>query len=86
MAPSRPAPPARGRSSTSRADGSHTIRNLGDEPASAYVVYAGGAPAMEAFAREAAALAGSGPPAVADVLAAAERHGIEMTRPVPGLS
>jgi hypothetical protein len=41
---------------------------------------------MEAFAREAAALARSGPPAPADVLAVAERHGIEMTRPVPDRS
>ncbi len=61
----------------------HTIRNEGPGPASAYVVFADGAPAMEAFVREAARLSQQGAPAVADVLAAAERHGVEMTRPIP---
>ena len=37
---------------------------------------------MEAFARAAAALAARGRQAMADVIAIAEAHGIEMTRPL----
>jgi mannose-6-phosphate isomerase-like protein (cupin superfamily) len=61
----------------------HTVRNESAEPATAYVVYAPGEP-MERFVRAAAELAAAGPPAIADVFALAERHGIEMTRPIPG--
>lgn len=59
----------------------HTIRNESGEEALAYVVFAPGAP-MERFVRAAAAL--PTPPRVEDVLALAERHGIEMTGPIPG--
>ena len=59
----------------------HTVRNEADAPARAYVVYSPGAP-MEGFVRAAAALAADGPPALAAVLAVAERHGVEMTRPL----
>jgi mannose-6-phosphate isomerase-like protein (cupin superfamily) len=56
----------------------HTVRNESGEEATAYVVFAPGAP-MERFIRAAAALAADGPPAM-DALAA--RHGVEMTRPL----
>ncbi len=59
----------------------HTVRNESGEPASAYVVFAPGAP-MERFFRAATALAADGPPAVDDLLAVAARHGVEMTRPL----
>ena len=57
------------------------MRNEAGEPARAYVVYSPGPP-MEGFVRAAAALAADGPPAMADVLAVAERHGVEITRPL----
>ena len=60
----------------------HTIRNESDADALAYVVFTPGT-AMEGFVRAAARLAGDGPPAAADVLALAERHGIRMAGPVP---
>jgi len=60
----------------------HTIRNESNEPATAFVVFSGDAAPMEAFARSAAALADEGPPQVTAVIAAATRHGIEMTRPL----
>jgi hypothetical protein len=60
----------------------HTIRNEFDADALAYVVFAPGT-AMEGFVRAAARLGGDGPPAAADVLALAERHGIRMAGPVP---
>ena len=60
----------------------HTIRNESDAEALAYVVFTPGT-AMEGFVRSAARLAADGPPAAADVLALAERHGIRMAGPVP---
>jgi mannose-6-phosphate isomerase-like protein (cupin superfamily) len=50
----------------------HTVRNESDEDATAYVVFAPGAP-MERFFRAAAALESGD-----DILALATRHGIEM--------
>lgn len=38
---------------------------------------------MEQFSRAAAALAANGEPAMDDVLAIAERHGIELLGPIP---
>ena len=57
----------------------HTIRNESQEPATAISVHAPGA-AMEQFARAAAAMEH---PDMAAVLELAERHGIEMTGPIP---
>jgi mannose-6-phosphate isomerase-like protein (cupin superfamily) len=51
----------------------HTVRNESGEEATAYVVFAPGAP-MERFIRAAAALEPGG-----DVAALAERHGIRMS-------
>jgi len=59
----------------------HTVRNESGAEAEAYVVFAPGGP-MERFVRAAAALAADGPPAIADVLALAGRHGVEITRPL----
>lgn len=59
----------------------HTVRNESGEDATAYVVFAPGAP-MERFFRAAAALAADGPPTMDDVLALAARHGVEITRPL----
>ncbi len=59
----------------------HTVRNESGDEARAFVVLTPGGP-MEGFAREAAALAAQGRPAMEDVLALAARHGIEMTRPL----
>ena len=56
----------------------HTVRNESDTEAVAYVVYAPGT-LMEGFARAAA----DGPPSFEEVMALAERHGIEITGPVP---
>jgi mannose-6-phosphate isomerase-like protein (cupin superfamily) len=50
----------------------HTVRNESDEEATAYVVFAPGAP-MERFMRAAAALESGD-----DIVALAARHGIEM--------
>jgi oxalate decarboxylase/phosphoglucose isomerase-like protein (cupin superfamily) len=63
----------------------HTIRNESDSAAEANVTFVPGE-ALEHFARAAAASAADGPPRIEDVLALAERHGIEMTRPVPAAS
>ncbi len=59
----------------------HTVRNESGDEARAFVVLAPGGP-REGFAREAAALAAQGRPAMEDVLALAARHGIEVTRPL----
>jgi oxalate decarboxylase/phosphoglucose isomerase-like protein (cupin superfamily) len=55
----------------------HTVRNESREDASAYVVFTPGTE-MEQFLNAANRLAGAGPPEFADVLALAQRHGIEM--------
>jgi len=60
----------------------HTIRNESDADAVALMVHAPGPP-MENFSRAAAALAAEGEPAIEDVLALAERCGIEMLGPIP---
>jgi mannose-6-phosphate isomerase-like protein (cupin superfamily) len=60
----------------------HTVRNESRGDAAGFVVFAPGA-AIERFVRAAGALAAAGPPAMADVLALAERHGVEMGAPVP---
>jgi mannose-6-phosphate isomerase-like protein (cupin superfamily) len=60
----------------------HTIRNESEWRATAFVVYTPGAP-MERFIRSAGALAADGPPRPEDVIAVAERNGIEFTGPVP---
>jgi oxalate decarboxylase/phosphoglucose isomerase-like protein (cupin superfamily) len=60
----------------------HTIRNESEDEALAYVVFSPGG-AMERFTRAADELATAGSPRPADVLALAERHGIEMTRATP---
>ncbi len=49
----------------------------------AHVVFSPGAE-MEQFVRSASALAAGGEPGFEDVLALAERHGIEMAGPLPG--
>jgi mannose-6-phosphate isomerase-like protein (cupin superfamily) len=61
----------------------HTIRNESDADAVAFVVHAPGE-MFEGFTRAAAALARDGEPAMADVLAVAAQHGIELPGPVPG--
>lgn len=60
----------------------HTIRNESAAEAAAYVVFTPG-DAMERFFRAAGALAQDGEPQLEDVLALAERHGVEFTGPVP---
>ena len=60
----------------------HTVRNESDADALAYVVFAPGAE-IEQFFRAAAGLAAHGQPSIEDVLALAQRHGIEMTGPAP---
>ncbi|MEV0354944.1 cupin domain-containing protein [Nocardia sp. NPDC050697] len=60
----------------------HTIRNETDSDAVAFVVHTPGA-TMENFSRAAAALAADGPPAMEQVLALAQRHGIELLGPIP---
>jgi mannose-6-phosphate isomerase-like protein (cupin superfamily) len=62
----------------------HTNRNESEEEAQAYVVFAPGA-GMEGFARAAGALATGGPPRMEEILAVAECHGVEMTRPLGAL-
>ena len=57
----------------------HTVRNESGAEARAFVVFSPGA-AMERFVRAAAELGGDGPPAVEQVVALAEAHGISMTR------
>jgi oxalate decarboxylase/phosphoglucose isomerase-like protein (cupin superfamily) len=60
----------------------HTIRNESQTQALAYVVFAPGSE-MERFAHAADELATQGTAEPADVRTLAERHGIQMTRPVP---
>jgi hypothetical protein len=60
----------------------HTIRNESEADALAYVVFSPGS-AIERFARAADALAAQGSALPTDVLALAERHGIEMAGPLP---
>ena len=55
----------------------HTVRNESGEDASAFVVFTPGTE-MERFLNAANRLAGAGPPEITDVLALAQRHGIEM--------
>jgi mannose-6-phosphate isomerase-like protein (cupin superfamily) len=62
----------------------HTIRNESAAPAHGYVTFTDGAEQMERFARAAAALAARARPAPEDVLALAQRHGVHITRPLPG--
>ena len=57
----------------------HTVRNESDDEVEAAVIFSPGAP-MEQFARAAGELGRD--PAPADVLALAETHGIEITRPI----
>jgi oxalate decarboxylase/phosphoglucose isomerase-like protein (cupin superfamily) len=59
----------------------HTVRNTSDAEATGFVVFSPGAE-MERFVRAAGALAADGVPAMADVLALAERHGVRMGAPV----
>jgi len=66
----------------------HTIRNEGDEDAVAFVVHSPAA-VMEGFSRAVAAMAAESqgsPPSMGDVLAVAERHGVELLGPVPALA
>jgi mannose-6-phosphate isomerase-like protein (cupin superfamily) len=58
----------------------HTIRNESADDAVAFAVHAPGAP-MEGFLRAVAALAGE--PSMDEVLAVAERNGIELLGPIP---
>lgn len=59
----------------------HTVRNESDSDALAYVVFAPGRE-IEHFMRAAGALA-AGEPDFTEVLALAERHGIEVMTPAP---
>ena len=59
----------------------HTVRNESDEDAHAFVVLSPG-DEMERFARAAGALAADGTPEIAEILALAAAHGIEITRPL----
>lgn len=61
------------------AECAHTVRNESGAEAQAYVVFAPGA-GIERFMRDAGELSAPSPEAV---VALAERHGIEMTRPAP---
>ncbi len=60
----------------------HTVRNESTEDAVALQVHAPGGP-MEGFTRSAAQLAADHTPTIEEVLAIAERHGIELLGPVP---
>lgn len=71
-----------GETVTLAGDTPHTIRNESAQEAVAFGVHAPGE-VMDGFTRAAAALAADGPPAMTDVLAVAERHGIEMLGPIP---
>lgn len=55
----------------------HTVRNESEADASAYVVFAPGTQ-MEQFLKAADRLAGGGSPRMEEVIALAQRHGIEM--------
>jgi mannose-6-phosphate isomerase-like protein (cupin superfamily) len=65
-------------------DAPHTVRNESTEDAVAFQVHAPGGP-MEGFIRSAARLAADHEPTIEEVLAIAERHGIEMLGPVPDI-
>ena len=58
----------------------HTIRNESDAPARAFVVFAPGGE-MEHFARAAHRLGADGSAEPAEIVALAEAHGMEITRP-----
>lgn len=60
----------------------HTVRNESGADAVAFQVHAPGGP-MEGFTRSAARLAADHAPTIDEVLALAERNGIEMLGPVP---
>jgi PPOX class probable F420-dependent enzyme len=60
----------------------HTVRNESAAEARAFVVLSPGVE-MERFARAAAELHADAPPQPEEVLALAEAHGIELTRPAP---
>jgi mannose-6-phosphate isomerase-like protein (cupin superfamily) len=60
----------------------HTVRNESLEDAVALQVHAPGGP-MEGFTRSAAELAADHTPTIEEVLAIAERNGIELLGPVP---
>ena len=63
----------------------HTIRNEGDVDATAFVVHSPAA-VMEGFSRAVAAMPGEArrvPPSMAEVLAVAQRHGVELLGPIP---
>jgi len=60
----------------------HAIRNESGEDAVAFVVHAPGAP-MEQFLRAVAAMSAHGEPSMDEVLAVAERNGIELLGPIP---
>lgn len=62
----------------------HTVRNESAEDAVAVQVHAPGGP-MEGFTRSAARLAADHEPTIDEVLAIAERNGIELLGPVPDL-
>jgi len=62
----------------------HTIRNESSEEAVAFHVHAPGS-AMERFTRSAAQLAADHTPTLEEVLAIAERNGIELLGPVPDI-
>ena len=63
----------------------HTVRNESFEDAVALQVHAPGGP-MEGFIRSAAELAADHTPTIEEVLAVAERNGIELLGPVPDVA
>lgn len=73
-----------GESMTLAGNTPHTVRNESTEEAVAVQVHAPGGP-MERFTRDAAELAADHTPGIEEVLAIAERNGIEMLGPVPDL-
>ena len=68
----------------SRAVLPHTVRHETEEDAVALVVHAPGPP-MENFSRAVAAASVDGIPDMNEVLAIAQRHGIELLGPIPAL-
>jgi mannose-6-phosphate isomerase-like protein (cupin superfamily) len=62
----------------------HTVRHETEEDAVALVVHAPGPP-MENFSRAVAAASVDGIPDMNEVLAIAQRHGIELLGPIPAL-
>ena len=63
----------------------HTVRNESLEDAVAFQVHAPGGP-MEGFIRSAAELAADHSPTIEEVLAIAERNGIELLGPIPDVA